>query len=98
MRNAAALPAIALGVLSLVWGYNWVVTKLALAYAGPVTFAALRFALAPLCLLPMMLKLRVRLLPSLRHGIVALILGAILAANSNAKPPPMAVRITEALP
>ena len=81
MRRAAALPAIALAALSLIWGYNWVVTKIALAYAGPVTFAALRFAIAPLCLLPMMLQLRVRLLPSPRHALIALILGIILAAN-----------------
>jgi drug/metabolite transporter (DMT)-like permease len=81
MRNAAALAAIALAALSLIWGYNWVVTKIALAYAGPVTFAALRFALAPLCLLPMMFQLRVRMALSRRHTLVALILGAILAAN-----------------
>jgi drug/metabolite transporter (DMT)-like permease len=84
MRNAATLPAIALTALSLIWGYNWVVTKIALAYAGPVTFAALRFAIAPLCLLPMMLSLGVRVLPSRRHAIVASILGAILAANFTA--------------
>ena len=26
------------------WGYNWVVMKKALAYAGPFEFSALRFA------------------------------------------------------
>jgi drug/metabolite transporter (DMT)-like permease len=81
MRNAATLPAFALAAISLVWGYNWVVSKIALGYAGPITFAALRFALAPLCLLPMLFQLRVRMLPSPRHALVALILGATLAGN-----------------
>ena len=33
---------LALIVLSLIWGYNWVVMKEALWYAGPFEFAALR--------------------------------------------------------
>ena len=81
MRNAAMLPAIALATLSLVWGYNWVAAKIALAYAGPLTFAALRFAIAPVCLLPMMLGMHVRVLLSREHAIVAFVLGVILAAN-----------------
>jgi len=84
MRNGLGLPAIALAVLSVIWGYNWVATKIALGYAGPVTIAALRFAIAPLCLLPMMLHLRMRMLPSQRHAVIALILGAILAGNFTA--------------
>lgn len=32
------------------WGYNWVVMKRALAYAGPFEFSAVRFVLASLCL------------------------------------------------
>jgi drug/metabolite transporter (DMT)-like permease len=35
-------PLIALGLLALIWGYNWVVMKLALQYIGPWDFAALR--------------------------------------------------------
>jgi drug/metabolite transporter (DMT)-like permease len=35
-------PLIALGLLALLWGYNWVVMKLALQYIGPWDFAALR--------------------------------------------------------
>jgi len=34
----------------LAWGYNWVVMKRALAYAGPLEFSAMRFVLASLCL------------------------------------------------
>lgn len=33
---------IALLVLTLIWGYNWVLTKQALEYAAPFTFAAIR--------------------------------------------------------
>lgn len=33
---------IALILLTLIWGYNWVVMKLALQYASPFQFAALR--------------------------------------------------------
>jgi len=84
MRNGLGLPAIALAVLSVIWGYNWVATKIALGYAGPVTIAALRFAIAPLCLLPMMFHLRVRMMPSPRHAVIALVLGAILAGNFTA--------------
>ena len=36
------LPALALVVLSLIWGYTWVVAKHGLAYAPPFTFAAER--------------------------------------------------------
>lgn len=80
-RIAARLPALALALLSVIWGYNWVVTKIGLDYAGPVTFAALRFAIAPLCLLPMMIRLRVPLLPSPLHAAIALGLGITLALN-----------------
>lgn len=38
--DGAALSA--LGVLALVWGYNWVAVKMALEYTGPFTFAAAR--------------------------------------------------------
>ena len=36
---------IALVVLSLIWSYNWIVMKQALAYAGPITFSAWRYGL-----------------------------------------------------
>ncbi len=36
------LALVALGVLALVWGYNWVVTKIAVQDASPFTFAAWR--------------------------------------------------------
>ena len=80
-KSAAPLPALALGLLSIVWGYNWVVTKVALAYCGPITFATLRFVIAPLCLIPLMIRLRVPLVPSRRHALICLMLGIALAAN-----------------
>ncbi|HEX5339292.1 MAG TPA: EamA family transporter [Gammaproteobacteria bacterium] len=50
-------PAVsALGVLMLIWGYNWVAQKIALQYAAPFDFAALRtFFAALLLLLPVLL-------------------------------------------
>ena len=44
------LGVLALVVLGPVWGYGWVVTKVALGYSPPLTFAALRAALSIPCL------------------------------------------------
>lgn len=41
-RTALAIFA----VLAVIWGYNWVVMKLGLLYAGPFTFSAIRSVLA----------------------------------------------------
>ena len=41
---------IALMVLTIIWGYNWVVMKNALQFAGPFQFAALRTFLGALVL------------------------------------------------
>jgi drug/metabolite transporter (DMT)-like permease len=56
--DRAALTA--MGVLVLVWGYNWVVMKIALRYAAPFDFAALRTSGASLCLLLALLVLQPR--------------------------------------
>lgn len=40
--STSAGPLLALGLLALLWGYNWVVMKVALVYVGPWDFAALR--------------------------------------------------------
>jgi drug/metabolite transporter (DMT)-like permease len=34
---------IALAILSLIWGFNWIVMKSVLIYVGPLTFSALRY-------------------------------------------------------
>jgi drug/metabolite transporter (DMT)-like permease len=40
------LPVIGLAILSLIWGYNWVVVKQALAFSGPFTFGMIRALIA----------------------------------------------------
>jgi drug/metabolite transporter (DMT)-like permease len=56
-------PLIALALLALLWGYNWVVMKVALRHAGPLDFAALRAAFGVLVLFGVMVALRVPLKP-----------------------------------
>jgi drug/metabolite transporter (DMT)-like permease len=48
------LPLLGLFVLSFVWGYSWILNKLALVYSGPFGFAAARVCLGGLCLLVLM--------------------------------------------
>jgi len=48
---------LALTVLILIWGYNWVVMKIAVQYAGPFDYAALRVMLSG-CILLMILGWR----------------------------------------
>ena len=49
---------IVLALLSLIWGYNWVVMKLASHYAGPFKFTALRCILGALVLFAVLLVRR----------------------------------------
>jgi drug/metabolite transporter (DMT)-like permease len=49
-RRQAYLPFAALALLALIWGYNWVIMKVAVGYADPFLFAALRNVLAALTL------------------------------------------------
>ena len=76
-RNAGA----ALALLSLIWGYNWVAMKTGLADAGPLQFATLRFALAALCMLPVIMKFRAPFLPHREQWSAVAILGLMLAGN-----------------
>jgi drug/metabolite transporter (DMT)-like permease len=50
MQNQTIKAFTALFLLTLIWGYNWVVMKLALQYASPFQFAALRTFLGALML------------------------------------------------
>jgi drug/metabolite transporter (DMT)-like permease len=52
--NSAAGPFLALVFISLIWGYNWVVMKETLRYAGPFDFNALRMALGSVFLFAFM--------------------------------------------
>lgn len=49
-RAPNAGPLLALGLLALLWGYNWVVMKVAMQYIGPMDFAALRGVLGAVLL------------------------------------------------
>jgi drug/metabolite transporter (DMT)-like permease len=53
----------ALAVLALLWGYNWVVMKIAVQYAPPIEFAALRLLLGALVLFVSLALLRKDLRP-----------------------------------
>ena len=44
------LSGLVFGVIALVWGFNWVVLKLAMREAGPFEFLAWRFTIASVCL------------------------------------------------
>src|SRR5690606_29594960 len=66
---------VALLVLALMWGYNWVVMKEALQYIGAFQFGALRTFLGAVCLFVILLVLRRPLRP---REIPALILLGVL--------------------
>lgn len=48
----------ALTLLTIIWGYNWVVMKSALAYSGAFEFAALRTVIGAICLFAVVIYLR----------------------------------------
>ena len=62
-------------VLVLVWGYAWVLAKVALAYCGPLDLATLRTAVGTVCLFPTLLFMSKRVLPE--HPWEALGVGVI---------------------
>jgi drug/metabolite transporter (DMT)-like permease len=59
----------ALMLLTIIWGYNWVVMKSALEYSGAFEFAALRTVIGALCLFAVVIymrkPLRVKEMPTL---------------------------------
>ena len=63
---------LALAVLSLVWGYNWVVMKEALRFSGPFTFTALRCLSGGVALLLILLAMRRSLAPGTYVGVTIL--------------------------
>jgi drug/metabolite transporter (DMT)-like permease len=72
-RLSDAGPLSAFVLLALIWGYNWVVMKVAMRYAGPMDFAVLRAVFGVLVLLLVLLALRVPLKP--RHVGKTILLG-----------------------
>ena len=78
MRRAATGPIAALVAMVVIWGYSWVVMKIALRHAHPFDFAALRVAIGAAILFAIV-KLRGRslLLPAYR---MAMLLGFLQVA------------------
>jgi hypothetical protein len=70
--NSAAGPIVALVFISLIWGYNWVVMKESLRYAGPFDFNALRMALGSVFLFAFMAWKREPLRPPFPAGTAVL--------------------------
>ncbi|MFB3902973.1 MAG: DMT family transporter [Acidobacteriota bacterium] len=68
-------PLLALGVLSLIWGYNWVVMKEALRYIDPFAFSALRSVLGAFALFAILVLLDRSRSPGSFSGV--LILGLV---------------------
>ena len=71
----------ALALLSLIWGYNWIVMKQSLAYASPTDSAAWRFLIAAAALIPIVRYMGFSLLVPRREWWLAGLLGLMLAAN-----------------
>ncbi len=65
-------PAAALTVLTAIWGYNWIVMKLALVDAPALTFSALRSLLSAVALFGVLIVLRRRLAPARGGSLVLL--------------------------
>jgi drug/metabolite transporter (DMT)-like permease len=51
-------PAVSLALLTAIWGYNWVVMKIALVDAPPLSFSALRSSLSAAALFAVLLALK----------------------------------------
>jgi len=69
--SPARRATIALVLLSLIWGYAWVTSKMALEYASPFAFSSHRASLAAVALLAALLIARRPLLPRLPLHVAA---------------------------
>jgi drug/metabolite transporter (DMT)-like permease len=80
MSDAACVrrAGLVMALLVLVWGYAWVLAKMALAYCAPLDLAALRTAIGALALFPALLWMSKRVLPE--HPLEALGVGVIQTA------------------
>lgn len=78
-KNPVLRAYFALSLLTVIWGYNWVVMKHALEDAGAFQFGALRTFLGAMCLLALLLALRKPVRPkAITAEIPALLLLGIL--------------------
>ena len=74
--------ALVMVVLVAVWGYAWVLSKLALQYCGPLEFATLRTAVGAAFLFPAPLAAHTRPIEWTREFVVlTLLLGAVGSAG-----------------
>lgn len=78
-RATAAGPLLALGLLALIWGYNWVVMKVALEYVGPMDFAALRGVFGAVLLFGVLWAMGAPLKP--RYVVKTIVLGIFQTAG-----------------
>src|SRR5688572_32485765 len=78
-RPTSAGPLLALGLLALIWGYNWVVMKLAMQYVGPMDFAALRGVLGALLLFAVLWAVGAPFKP--KHVVKTMFLGVFQTAG-----------------
>ena len=78
--NKQKLAYIALIVMAVVWGYNWVVMKKVLAYVGPFDFSALRTLFGALALFALMMIRRLPMRLDKRIWFRVLILGLLQTA------------------
>lgn len=72
LSHSRLLAVAGLAALALVWGYNWVVMKIALTYSQPFTFAAVRASGGALFLFILILSMRRPLRPK-ALGLTALV-------------------------
>jgi drug/metabolite transporter (DMT)-like permease len=72
-------PLIALGFLALLWGYNWVVMKVAMQYVGPMDFAAMRGVFGTVLLFAVLWSIGAPLRP--RHVVQTAVLGLFQTAG-----------------
>jgi drug/metabolite transporter (DMT)-like permease len=78
-QPTSAGPLLALGLLALLWGYNWVVMKTAMLYVGPMDFAGLRGALGAILLMGMLWAMGAPMRP--KHVVKTIFLGLFQTAG-----------------
>jgi drug/metabolite transporter (DMT)-like permease len=78
VRKEGGAPIVAMAAMVLIWGYSWVVMKIALRHAHPFDFAALRVAIGCVLLFALV-KFRGRSLRLPRYG-MAILLGLLQVA------------------
>jgi drug/metabolite transporter (DMT)-like permease len=79
VRSARTGPVLALALLALLWGYNWVVMKVAMRYVGPLDFAAVRGVFGAVLLFGLLAMRGVPLRP--RHVVQTVFLGLFQTAG-----------------